>query len=170
MAMNVRKAKGRREGGVFVAFPCSIMSHPNFIRLSPKGIKLLMDFCSQLRMKKGGPVNNGDLTAAWVIMEKREWTSKASLYEAINELLHYGWIILTRQGCSHRPSLYGLTFYAINDCDGKLDVKETVAQPGDWRSEKERWVPKRKTQRAVQILNRSGTNIVPKQVEKCAIQ
>ncbi|MET0063220.1 MAG: hypothetical protein ABW176_13090 [Candidatus Thiodiazotropha endolucinida] len=168
--MNIRKAKGRREGGVFVALPCQILDHPNFIRLTPKGVKLLMDLCSQLRMKKGGPVNNGDLTTAMTIMEKRGWTSKASLYEAIDELLHYEWIVLTRQGCSHRPSLYALTFFAINECKGKLELSETVTPPGTWNSDKELWRPKRKLKRAVQILNRSGSNIEPKGVGLCVNQ
>ncbi len=47
-------AKGRREGGAFVAMPCAVLDHPNFIRLTPKGVKLLMELCSQLRMKQGG--------------------------------------------------------------------------------------------------------------------
>ncbi|MCU7862420.1 MAG: hypothetical protein KZQ92_00400 [Candidatus Thiodiazotropha sp. (ex Lucinoma borealis)] len=170
MVASIRKAKGRRDGGVFVALPCSIMDHPNFIRLTPKGIKLMIDLCSQLRMKKGGPVNNGDLTMAWTIMEKRRWTSKATLYEARDELIYYGWIVQTRQGGSHRPSLYALTFFAINECGGKLDVSETITPPGSWRSEKEHWTPKRKLKKAVRILNRSSTNIEPKQERKWANQ
>ncbi len=94
-------AKGRRESGAFIALPCAVLDHPNFIRLTPKSVKLLMDMLAQIRLKRGGPVNNGDLAIAWSMMEPRNWKSKRSLYEARDELIHYGFIMITRQGGKH---------------------------------------------------------------------
>lgn len=130
MTITRQKAKGRRERGAFVALPCTVLSHPNFSRMTAKGHKLFNDLLAQLRMKVGGPSNNGDLTIAWSIMEKREWSSKSTLYEAREELQYYDWILMTRQGGKHTASLYGFTFFAINECGGKLDIRETVTALG----------------------------------------
>ncbi len=169
MARDRIKAKGRRDGGAFVALPCDVLTHSNFSRLSAKGTKLFTDLCAQLNMKRGGPNNNGDLTIAWSIMSKRAWSSKQTLYSARDELLHYDWIILTRQGGRHVPSLYALTFFAINECGGKLEIGETVTALGTWKTEKPTWVPPRKSKTvprrsyhigppAVPIANEDGLN------------
>ena len=33
----------------------------------------------------------------------------------------------------HKATLYALTFYAIDDCKGKLDVKATGSPRGTWK-------------------------------------
>ena len=126
------KAKGRRDSGTFVALPCDVLNGENFCRLSPKANKLLLDLCSQLRMKSGGAVNNGDLSIAIKLMQGRGWTSKQQLAEACDELEHYGFIVLTRQGGRHQPSLYAITWWAINECNGKLVLGFTLTAPGGW--------------------------------------
>ena len=137
--MNRIKAKGRRESGAFVPFPCSVLNHPNFKILSSKGLKLLVDMVSQMRFKKGGSINNGDLTATWSILKERGWKSRESLNYALKELLHYGFIELTRQGGRHIPSLYAVTWWAIDECKGKLDVPETRVPSNKWKEIKEPW-------------------------------
>ena len=95
MARNRIKAKGRREGGIFVPFPVEVINHPNFINSSSKAKHLLLDIASQLRFKEGGTVNNGNLTASFSVMQKRGWNSRECLNFAIQELLYYGFIKLT---------------------------------------------------------------------------
>lgn len=144
MAVNRQKAKGRRESGAFVPLPCSVLNHPNFTALTPKAIKLLMDLLSQLRFKSGGPVNNGDLCATISLMTKRGWRSKETLEESLKELIHYGFITLTRQGGRHQASLYAVTWWAINECGGKLDCGETRVPSNEWHMERPKWQPKSK--------------------------
>ena len=145
MVTNRLKAKGRRESGIFVPFPCSVLCHPNFTRLSAKAVKLLMDIVSQLRFRSGGTCNNGDLTATWTILKERGWKSRDSLHLSLQELLYYGFIKLTRQGGRHLPSLYAVTWWAIDACGGKLDIPETRAPSNEWKTDKEPWQrPKRK--------------------------
>ncbi len=138
MAITRDKAKGRRESGTFIPLPTSVLNHQNFTRLSGNALKLLMDLLSQLRLTKGGTVNNGDLCATWSMMKKRGWKSSATLQNAKNELIHYGFIVLTRQGQRLRkdkPCLYAITWWAINDCKGKLDVKSALTPLGSWKHE-----------------------------------
>lgn len=139
-------AKGRRASGTFVPFPSSVLDHPNYIKMSSKAKDLLMDLCSQLRFKNGGTVNNGDLAAAVSILKERGWKSNESIDFAIKELLHYEFIILTRQGGRRRCNLYGVTWWAIDECKGKLDAKfEPRTTLNLWAKPKEKWKrPKRK--------------------------
>ena len=136
-----RRAKGRREGGAFVPLPCSVLNHPNFMRLSGRGVKLLMDMVSQLRFKEGGAVNNGDLTVAWSVLSKRGWKSRDTLYLSLQELLYYGFISLTRQGGRNLASLYAVTWWAIDECKGKLEVPETRVPSNEWKEDKTPWKP-----------------------------
>ncbi len=133
------KNKGRREGGQFFALPHRVMDSANYCRLSAKAVKLLNDLGFQYN-----GINNGNLCATFLVMKPRGWPSKSTLEEAIAELLHYGMIMLTRQGGRHKANLYGLTWCAVDDCNGKLDVSETPTSPGQWKDEKPLFVPKRK--------------------------
>jgi len=128
MISKIEKAKGRRESGTFVAVPHACLNHPNYMRLSPRAVKLLFDLLVQFR-----GINNGDFSAAWTIMSKRGWKSRDQLFKARRELEDTGWIQLTRQGGRNRCSLYGVTFQAIDECNGKLDVSATVTALGWWK-------------------------------------
>ena len=145
MAYTRQKAKGRREKGAFVPLPCNVLDHLNFINLTPKGTRLLFDICSQLRFKEGGPANNGDLCVTLSVMKKRGWNSNESLRFALAELLYYEFIVITRQGGRNLCSLYAVTWWAINECDRKLDVQPTRTPSNGWRETKKKWRrPKRK--------------------------
>jgi hypothetical protein len=136
MANSYSKAKGRREGGQFFALPYRILEHENFIRLSPRANKLFTDLLPQFNGK-----NNGDLTAAFSVMKKRGWKSKETLHLAIDELLHYGWLIRTRVGGLNKSChLYAFSFLSIDDCSGKIDCKPTKAPPGGWNQQHDKWV------------------------------
>ena len=157
------KSKGRRAQGRFIALPLHCLEHENFIRLSAKGTKLFVDLCSQYN-----GFNNGDLSVAFSIMQKRGWKSKETLFLAKEELLHYGWITCTRAGMMPRvTNLYALTFYAIDECKGKLDVASTIAPPGDWKKTTDLWklpetYQRRGKKARVRIPDLAGTNSVTK--------
>lgn len=118
----------RREKGGFAAIPHCLLESPLFTELSAHAVKLLMDLAAQY---KG--FNNGDLTIAWTIMERRGWKSRDTLNKARKELLTKGLIEITRIGDRRRPNLYCLTFFAIDECNGKLDVSPTERPPSTWR-------------------------------------
>ena len=130
MVKSYPNAKGRRESGQFQTLPQACLKHENFISLSPKAVKLFLDILMQYN-----GTNNGDLCAAFSIMRKRGWRSKDTLNKAIKELLHYGWIIVTRRGGLYKtPNLYAITFQRIDECDGKLDIPPSNIAPGTWKN------------------------------------
>lgn len=129
MSRKLERTKGRRESGSFVALPHAVIAGNEWAELSASAVKLLLDLYGQYRGK-----NNGDLTLAWSVMRSRGWKSKQTLYRAKDELLEGGWIICTRQGGRHIPSLYAVTWQAIDECGGKLDVAETRTAPGTWKN------------------------------------
>lgn len=118
----------RRETGGFAAIPHCLLESSVFTSLSAHAVKLLMDLATQF---KG--FNNGDLCTAWTIMEKRGWKSRDTLNKARQELLDQELVIVSRRGDRKRPNLYALTFFAIDECGGKLDVKPTDRPYSTWR-------------------------------------
>ena len=123
------KAKGRREGRSFVAVPHAVLEDEHYASLSFKARSLLFDLFSQFR-----GANNGDLSMEWAKMRKKGWKSKGTLYTARDELERKGFIVRTRQGGKHQCSLYGVTWLAIDECNGKLDRTPTRKGLGYWKS------------------------------------
>lgn len=121
-------AKEKRESGGFVAMPFVVIRSKSYAKLGSHAVKLLNDLLAQY---KGD--NNGDLCAAWSVMKTRFWKSKSTLYKALKELRDGHWIIVSRQGGRHRPSLYALTFYAVDECKGKLDIRPSHSPSSLWR-------------------------------------
>lgn len=137
--MAAMNAKGRREGGAYVPIPCSVLDSPNFHKLSGSALKLLTALMAQIRFKKHGPINNGDLCATWSMMKRPGIGSKSTLSVAKLELIHYGFIKLTRQGealRSDKPSLYAITWWGVNECNGKLEAPSSIAPSNEWKAEK----------------------------------
>ena len=118
----------RREPGGFAALPHCLLESPVYINLSSHAIRLLNDLLAQF---KGS--NNGDLCLAWTIMKKRGWKSRDTLNKARKELLDVEIILISRHGDRRRPTLFALTFFAIDECKGKLDIKETKVPLSTWR-------------------------------------
>lgn len=133
----LQRSKNRSGEGGFFAIPHSVTASSNFIKLSAHGVKLLIDLGGQYRGK-----NNGDLCATWSLMKKRGWKSRSTLNKALNELLHYRFIVKTRQGGQHAASLYALTWKNIDECGGKLEINSTSAPLGYWMVEKSLFDPK----------------------------
>ena len=128
MSRRREKFKGRAQNGYFFRFPIDVLDSPAYCGLTFKARALLLDLGAQFRGH-----NNGDLAAPWSWMKLRGWKSKDTMRRALLELLAAGLIELTRQGGLHCPSLYAVTWLPINDCNGKLDVKETSVASNLWR-------------------------------------
>lgn len=124
----LREAQQKREPGSFIALPFAVVRSQSFAALSPYAVKLLFDLLHQYNLR-----NNGDFSMSFEkVMRPRGWKSKDTLNKARQELLARGFIILTRQGGLHQCSLYAVTFFAIDHCEGKLDVSATRSPLGLW--------------------------------------
>lgn len=121
----------RKKKGQYFGLPHAVMTSQNYIRLSSHAVRLLNDLGLQYNGK-----NNGDLCATWSMMKKRGWKSTSTLYKAVKELIHYGFICISRQGGRNKPTLYAITWNNVDDCKGKLDIKPTITPLGYWRDEK----------------------------------
>ncbi len=118
MSKRYKGARDKRDGGAFVSVPLSVLRSRAYIEASPYARMLLFDLLEQYRGN-----NNGDLCAAWKLMRPRGWRSEATLNKAKRELLELGLIVETRKGARpNKASLYAVTWYALDDCGGKLDI------------------------------------------------
>ena len=123
-----KESKAKREGGGFVPLPSVVIRSHAFRKLSPHAVKLLIDLLAQYRGN-----NNGDLCAAWTVMQPCGWRSRDTLFKAIVELRDGEWVEVTRQGGRHAATLYAVTFFAIDDCNGKLEVMSTSSPKSLWK-------------------------------------
>jgi hypothetical protein len=123
------RQKGRREHGSFSIVPHAVMDSANWHACSGTAIKLLLELARQFRGN-----NNGDLSKELSRLQKRGWTRGETIHLAARELVHYGLIEMTRQGGMHEPNLYALTWCAVDECGGKLDVPATSRPSGLWKS------------------------------------
>lgn len=126
MSRRRKIAKGWQINGRFIAIPETVYNHDDFKSLSSRAVKLLIDLLSQYH-----GYNNGDLCAAMTLMKKRSWKSNDQRNKALKELLDKELIVLTRQGGRKKASLYAVTWFPIDDCKGKLDIRATTKP---WRS------------------------------------
>lgn len=118
----------KSEPGGYVQFPHIVLRSQSFTNLSAHAIKLMTDLLSQFYGS-----NNGDLCATYSLMHKRGWKSKGTLNRAIKELVSTGFIEVSRQGGRHKCSLFALTFYAVDECKGKLEIMHTTKPKSLWR-------------------------------------
>ena len=132
MSRSKARAQGRREHGRFAGIPHAVMEHACFTTLGHPAVRLLLELAKQYNGH-----NNGDLTAAYKVMRKRGWKSRDTVDGAVRELMHHWLILKSRQGGKNACNLYALTWVAVDNCKGKLDLKDTMTPPGDWRL----WTP-----------------------------
>lgn len=119
----------RKEKHSFAGVPRRVMESDSYRRLNAGAAKLLFEFAYQYRGN-----NNGDLTAAWSVLNQRGWNSKDTIRRARDELLDANLIIRTRTALRANPGgqcdLYAITWRPIDECKGKsLDVKPTITPP-----------------------------------------
>ena len=127
MSVTRLKAKNRRDSRPFLRVPRHLVDSPEYANLSAIAVKLMIDLQAQYRGN-----NNGDLSIAWKLMKPRGWKSKDTLYRAIGELQDLGFAMVTRRGGRRIPTLYALTYLAIDECNGKLDVRSINTAPDTW--------------------------------------
>ena len=125
-ARRIRYAKSKRDPGGFVPLPNLVIRSSQFAQLSAHAVKLLVDLLAQYRGD-----NNGDLACTWTMMRVRGWKSRDTLAKALDKLIEAGFVTLTRQGGRHAPSLYAVTFYALDE-DTKLEVRGKQFPRGAW--------------------------------------
>lgn len=128
---DIRRVKGRNPSGRFIRIPYDAWRSPAFASLTPHALKLLIDIAGCYNGK-----NNGDLSAAFsVLSRERYWKSRDTLGKAVAELLRTGFLIRTRRGkrlCGkHEPSLYAVTWWAIDPSD-KHNM-QTATPPHNWK-------------------------------------
>ena len=128
MAKSYAKAKARREKGGFLALPHAVIRSEKFAALSPRATKLLIDMLASYRGN-----NNGDFEITYATLSTRGWKSRSMLAKARDELLESGFVLQSRQGGRHKCGLFAVSFFAIDDCGGKLDIPATRVPPGDWK-------------------------------------
>lgn len=126
--MSVFSGSRKRKSGSFLALPHVVLENENFVNLSSGAVKLLIDISLQYR-----GCNNGDLCAAYSIMQKRGWKSKKMIAQSLKELLEKEFLILTRQGGRNQPTLYAIAWRPIDECNGKLDINKTKVAPKSFR-------------------------------------
>lgn len=132
------KRNGPRKGVYksYAGIPRIVCDNPDYIGLSGNAAKLLFELARQFKGK-----NNGDLQAAFSLMQKRGYKSKDTLNKNIKELLAANLIIKTRHGKFINPggvcALYALTWEPIDECQGKnLEVGPTRNAPRVFSLEK----------------------------------
>lgn len=130
MARSRSKTKGRSDApGGYAGIPRIVMDSPDYQNLSGGAVKLLIEFSRQYRGS-----NNGDLTAAFSVLNQRGFNSKGAISRAIQELKEAGMIIESRPGqfinpCGH-CALYALTWSPIDECPTKrLRIEPTTTPP-----------------------------------------
>lgn len=133
------KSKGRKTTGSFLKLDKALLAHPNFVNLTPRAVKLLVD----LGYYYNGS-NNGDITTAMTMMKVRGWRSNSNLVAALEELLYYQFVKITRQGHKGICSLVLLTFFPVNEAKGKHSFRTTPIAPNDYKATKKRFNPKHK--------------------------
>ena len=127
--MSRRSNRPRGRGSrPFVMFYTDMLQHPSFRGLSPRAVKLLMNVTASYT-----GFNNGDLAVTLTVMEPFGWKSNDQLRKALAELLHYGFLVQTRQGGRNLCSLYALGWHSIDHCKGKHDAMETHTPPDFWK-------------------------------------
>lgn len=125
MGLTRRKSKGRADSGSYFAFPHAVLTCPEFRCLSGSATKVLLVLCNQLRK-----YNNGDLSAPFSLASKWGIGSKSTLAKALRELEEANLICRTRTSVFQNPAakctLFAVTWRAIDECKGKLDVESTI--------------------------------------------
>jgi hypothetical protein len=121
-----RYARSKGPPGGFVKLHHIVLGSAQFAALSPRAVKLLLDLLAQYRGN-----NNGDLCATWTLMHSRGWRSRDQLHKALLELIERQWIVQTRQGGMHAPSLYATTIFAL-DPSAKIEITAPNFPRGEW--------------------------------------
>jgi len=118
-----------RLGYRFTSIPTYILiGSKEYSSLTGNQVKLLFDLFGQYN-----GTNNGDFCCTWSYMSKHGWKAETTLFRALRVLEESGFIIKTRQGGRNKCSLYGVTWLAIDECKGKLDIPAQRVASNSWK-------------------------------------
>jgi len=140
---NAKKSKGR-----FIGIPYQVAIGSQFAALKAPEVKLLVDILTQYNGN-----NNGRLSTCHTLLKKRGW-AKSSLYRAYSNLVHAGFLVVTRQGWKQRgrPTLVAITWNGIDE-SGDIEYDDGI-DPSPvslryWEKDKSSWKhqPKIKAQK-----------------------
>ena len=124
----------RRRKGRFVGIPYQVVSSSNYVSLSAKAVKLIVDLSYQYNGS-----NNGSLSACWTLMRDRGWKSTSVLYNALKELQGRRLVVVTRRGWKQRgrPTMLALTWHGIDEAKFEYDQGVFVSNVplGYWKDE-----------------------------------
>ena len=124
MPNNLHKGK-KRIKGTFLLVPHVIFHSNSYPELSYSAAKMLFDIASQYNGQ-----NNGNLAACKTLLEPLGWKSGTTIRKAVSELVHFGFIELTKQGgLGIGPNLYAITWQKIDQCLNKSGRPIHDAQP-----------------------------------------
>lgn len=126
-----RHQRGKRTIRPYRQLPVEVIRAPQFWGLSGNAVKVLIYLLAQYTGS-----NNGNLSAIQCGETAAEIGigSDKTLRQAITELKNKGFITVSRQGGRNRCSLYALTFFAVDDCNGELDIPATHTFIDDWET------------------------------------
>lgn len=141
-----RQAGRSSEVGGFAGVPRSVMDTRKYRALSAPAKVLLFELCRQFR-----GFNNGDLCTAWGVVKDRGCGAHTTVQKATNELLRAGMIEKTEQGGRHRPSLYALTWRAVDDCGTRASFSPTRTPSGSWKDSQASVTPPRSLSQSPEI-------------------
>jgi len=117
--MGREKKRRIAANGRWLPVPLDFLRSRACAELSPLSAKLLLDLLALLGPNCSG---NGDLSISPKALAARGWSSRASLQEAVRELLDHGLLVITRQGSRTECRLFAVSLFPL-DCDqSKLDV------------------------------------------------
>lgn len=124
-----KSSKEKMDAGAFARMPMAVLNSQAYIEAGAHARMLLIDLFAQYRGD-----NNGDLCAAWRFMQPRGWRSEETLGKAKRDLIRLGLIVETRKGARpNKASLYAVTWCALDDCGGKLDMSLQSFPRGAYR-------------------------------------
>lgn len=113
-----KNAREKRDGDSHIGVPHCVLNGAAYVGLNAHARMLLWDLAAQYRGN-----NNGDLCLAFKLMKPRGWKSEPTLNKAKRALLEAGLIVEARKGARpNKCALIALTWYALDNCDGKLDI------------------------------------------------
>ena len=126
------KLTGKGKLPPFIGIPREVLDSKEFGALSAHATKLAIELARQFRGR-----NNGDFSATFGELRERGWRSAFALANAKRELLETGFAILTRQGGRNSCSLFALSWWAIDECNGKHEERPTHAPLHLWKQSKQ---------------------------------
>ncbi len=124
------KHTGRGKGHSFIQLPHYLIQSPQFCALSGTAVKVLLFLAGQYNGK-----NNGDLSATESMVSTAGVCSRRGVGSVLIGLEEAGFIVKTRTGHRRLCNLYGLTWYPIDQCEGKgLEVGPEHAPSNLWKT------------------------------------